>query len=48
MGLNVEKLKPAIGAKVFLDRSQIGDPDVSRELMGLLEEHTVWCFPKSD
>ena len=46
MGLNVEKLKPAIGAKVLLDRSQIADPGVSRELIGLLEEHTVLVFPR--
>ena len=46
MGLNVERLKRAIGAKVLLDRSQIADPDVSRELMGLLEEHTVLVFPR--
>jgi len=46
MNLKVEVLKPAIGAKVHLDRSQIGDPDVSQELLGLLEQHTVLVFPK--
>ena len=46
MSLKFEKLKPAIGAKVYLDRSQIGDAEVSQELLALLEEHTVLVFPK--
>ncbi len=46
MSLRFEKLKPAIGARVYLDRSEVGDPDVSQELLGLLEEHTVLVFPK--
>lgn len=46
MSLEVEVLKPAIGAKVYLDRSMIGDPAVSEELLGLLEKHTVLVFPR--
>ena len=46
MSLEVEILKPAIGAKVYLDRSRIGDPGVGHELLDLLERHTVLIFPK--
>ena len=46
MSLKVEVVKPAIGARVYLDRSQIGDPSVSQELLALLERHTVLVFPK--
>jgi alpha-ketoglutarate-dependent taurine dioxygenase len=46
MTLDVEVLKPAIGAKVHLDRSMIGDPAVSQELLSLLEKHTVLVFPR--
>ena len=46
MVLNVEVLKPAIGARVYLERSQIGDPAASEELLALLEKHTVLVFPK--
>ena len=46
MTINVELLKPAIGAKVFIDRSDIGDPAVSKELLTLLERHTVLVFPE--
>jgi hypothetical protein len=46
MSLRVELLQRAIGAKVFLDRSTIGEPDVSQELLDLLERHTVLVFPK--
>jgi alpha-ketoglutarate-dependent taurine dioxygenase len=46
VNLKFEKLKPAIGARVYLDRADIGDPAVSEELLGLLEDHTVLVFPK--
>lgn len=46
MGLKVEVVKPAIGARVHLDRSQIGDPEVGRELLELLDRHTVLVFPR--
>lgn len=46
MSLKIEVLKPSISAKVFLDRSQIGNASVSQELLGLLEQHTVLVFPK--
>jgi alpha-ketoglutarate-dependent taurine dioxygenase len=48
MSLKVELLKPAIGAKVYLERSQVGDPAVSQELLELLDRHTVLVFPKID
>jgi alpha-ketoglutarate-dependent taurine dioxygenase len=43
MTLQVEKLKPAIGARVHLDRASIGAPGVGAQL---LEQHTVLVFPK--
>jgi alpha-ketoglutarate-dependent taurine dioxygenase len=46
MDLKVEAIKPAIGAKVILDRASIGDPDVSQQLLALLERHTVLVFPR--
>ena len=46
MSLEVDVLKPAIGAKVRLDRSAIGDSAVSQELLMLLERHTVLVFPR--
>lgn len=46
MSLEVEVLKPAIGARVHLDRSMIGDPAVSQQLLTLLERHTVLVFPR--
>lgn len=48
MSIKVEVLKPAIGARVFLERSDIGDPAVSQELLELLERHTVLIFPEID
>lgn len=45
MNLKVEVIKPAIGAKVYLDRSKIGDTNTSEELLTLLERHTVLVFP---
>lgn len=46
MTLQVEVLKPAIGAKVHLDRAAIGDLAVSQELLALLEKHTVLVLPQ--
>jgi alpha-ketoglutarate-dependent taurine dioxygenase len=46
MTLQVEILKPAVGARVHLDRAMIGDPAVSQELLALLEKHTVLAFPQ--
>jgi alpha-ketoglutarate-dependent taurine dioxygenase len=46
MSLNVDVLKPAIGARVHLDRSMIGDPGISQELLALLDRHTVLVFPR--
>jgi alpha-ketoglutarate-dependent taurine dioxygenase len=46
MSLKVEILKPAIGARVHLDRSMIGDPATSQQLLDLIDQHTVLIFPK--
>jgi alpha-ketoglutarate-dependent taurine dioxygenase len=46
MALEVEVLKPAIGVRVQLDKSMIGDPAVSQELLTLLDRHTVVIFPR--
>jgi alpha-ketoglutarate-dependent taurine dioxygenase len=46
MSLEVQVIKPAIGARVHLDRTQIGDPATSQELLALLERHTVLVFPE--
>jgi alpha-ketoglutarate-dependent taurine dioxygenase len=46
MDLQVERIKPALGAKVSLDRSRIGDARIARQLLELLETHTVLVFPQ--
>lgn len=46
MGVQVDVVKPAIGARVHLDRSAIGDPETRRELLALLDRHTVLVFPR--
>lgn len=46
MSLKVEIVKPAIGARVYLDRRSIGDRAISQQLLDLLEQHTVLVFPK--
>ncbi len=46
MTVKVEILKPAIGAKVWFDRAQIGDPALSVQLQELLDKHTVLIFPR--
>lgn len=48
MSLQIEIVKPAIGAIVSLDRSRIGDPDIAQELLTLLERHTVLVFPEAN
>lgn len=45
MGLGYEVIKPAIGAKVYLERKDIGDPAAAQKLLQLLERHTVLIFP---
>lgn len=46
MNLKVEIIKPALGARIYLDRSKIGDKSTSEELLALLERHTVLIFPR--
>jgi alpha-ketoglutarate-dependent taurine dioxygenase len=46
MNLKYDVLKPAIGARVYLQREDIGNPNASRELAELLERHTVLVFPQ--
>jgi len=46
MTLKVETLKPAIGAKVFLDRAAIQRPETALELVQLLDRHTVLVLPE--
>ena len=45
MSFRVEALKPAIGAKVFLERAAIPRPETAPELLQLLDRHTVLVFP---
>ena len=46
MDLQVETIKPALGARISLDRSRIGQPRLGQELLELLEAHTVLVFPQ--
>jgi alpha-ketoglutarate-dependent taurine dioxygenase len=46
MSLNVEVIKPSIGARVYLDRAAIGQPETAKELLQLLDQHTVLVFPE--
>ena len=46
MSLTVESIKPAIGARIYLDRSAIGEPETSTQLQQLLDRHTVLVFPE--
>jgi len=45
MSLRVEVLKPAVGARVYLDRAAIRSADTAQELLQLLNRHTVLVFP---
>ncbi|MDB5970384.1 MAG: taurine catabolism dioxygenase TauD [Hydrocarboniphaga sp.] len=46
MTLKVEPIKPAIGAVVHLDRSQITDAAIAKQCMELVDKHGVIVFPK--
>lgn len=46
MSLKFDVLKPAIGAKVHLDREAIQRPDTAPQLLQLLHRHTVLVFPE--
>lgn len=44
MSLKYDVLKPTIGARVELHRTDLGNPQVAQELLELLEQHTVLVF----
>lgn len=44
--MKVEIIKPEIGAIVRLEHDEIGDPEVSRQLLELLDRHSVVVFPQ--
>jgi alpha-ketoglutarate-dependent taurine dioxygenase len=46
MSLKVEAIKPAIGARVQLGRTAIGDPAIGADLLELLDRHTVLVLPR--
>ncbi|TDW61526.1 alpha-ketoglutarate-dependent taurine dioxygenase [Novosphingobium sp. PhB55] len=46
MSVKYDLLKPHIGAKVYIERQHIKDAEVARELLRLLDLHTVLVFPK--
>ncbi len=43
--MKIEVIKPSIGARIQLDRGALGRPEVSKELLSLLDRHTVLVFP---
>ena len=45
MSLRYDILKPEIGAKVYLERAQIGNAEIAQQLLELLEKHVVLVFP---
>jgi len=46
MGIRTEQIKPLIGSVVDVDRSDLSDQDVIREILTALEEHIVLVFPE--
>ncbi len=44
--MRVEPIKEHIGAIVEVDRSRLGEPEVGRQCLDLLEKHGVLVFPK--
>lgn len=46
MSLKVDIIKPAIGAKVYMDRIAIQQPETGQQLLQLLDRHTVLVFPE--
>lgn len=45
MSVRIEPIKPLVGARVHLDKSQLTDPDVVETLRATLEERGVLIFP---
>src|SRR5580700_11857662 len=46
MNLKVDVIKPAIGARVYVDRAAIQHPPTAHHLRQLLNRHTVLVFPE--
>ena len=44
--MQVENLKPKIGARVHAERAELNDPAVAQRLLELLEERGVLVFPR--
>lgn len=48
MNLNVEVVKPAIGAIVHVDRANLLDKAVAQQCLQLIERHSVVVFPRAN
>jgi len=46
MTIEIEQIKPAIGAIVRADRSSFGDAQFAEQVLDLLEKHTALVFPR--
>jgi alpha-ketoglutarate-dependent taurine dioxygenase len=46
MDLKIEAIKPAIGAKVYLDRTTIRRPETAQQLLQLLDRYSVLVLPE--
>jgi alpha-ketoglutarate-dependent taurine dioxygenase len=46
MDLQVERIKPALGARIGLDRARIGEAQLGEQMLALLDEHKVLVFPR--
>ena len=47
MNIQVEQIKPAIGAVIHIDRSQLLNKDVAQQTLQLIEKHSVVVFPRT-
>jgi alpha-ketoglutarate-dependent taurine dioxygenase len=45
MNLKIEAIKPGLGARVSLDRAALQRPETARELLQLLDRHTIVVLP---
>jgi alpha-ketoglutarate-dependent taurine dioxygenase len=46
MGIEVENIKPLVGARVYARPEELADPAVARRCLELLEQRTVLIFPR--